>query len=95
MPLYLGDDYIPTRKEIRQNLQHAKWDAEDMIENGELSPTESLRWIWRQAYRIAKFTACPRGKYWPVTADDFQSRYRATTRSYLIGDKKEASQSMN
>ena len=88
MPRYLGDDYIPTRKEIRQNLQHAKWDSEDMIANGELSSTEAPRWIWRQAYRIAKFTACPRGKYWPVPANDFQSCYPASCR-------KEVSQSMN
>lgn len=95
MPRYLGDDYIPTRKEIRQNLQHAKWDAEDMIANGELSPTDAPRWIWRQAYTWAQHTDFPRGKYWPVTADDFQSKYHATIRPYLIGDKKELLQSMN
>ena len=81
--MYLGDDYIPSRGEIRQHLERCRDYAEDDIENGDLAPEDIERCIWKSALSLARHTdsRVSRGKYYPVPADDRQCRFPLSCRS--------------
>jgi hypothetical protein len=52
---FAGNDYIPTRQEIRRHLESAFDHVDDMIADGELSPDKRDRFAWSGAVRAARF----------------------------------------